>query len=109
MIEQDYWFAQRIAPGPKPARRGVAPVSCKGWVSIAVMAAPMLAGALAFGFFSIADRTLQGVALYALSVLIGAGQFVYFIAAKTDPSRTGADYRAMKQDNSLNDKLGGRR
>jgi hypothetical protein len=68
----------------------------------------MVIGGALFGFFMTAGRVLPGVVLYVLFVLIGAGQFIYFVATKTDPTRTVGDYRAFK-GNSLNDQLGGRR
>jgi hypothetical protein len=52
---------------------------------------------------------LPGVVLYVLLTLIGAGQFIYFVATKTDKTRTVADYRAAKHSDPLNDRLGGRR
>ncbi|MFT3726644.1 MAG: hypothetical protein QM759_02320 [Terricaulis sp.] len=107
MSEQDYWFARRrLDPGY--GRRGVTPVNSKGWYSLLAFIICMLSGGLVFGFFMAQERVLPGVVLYVLLVLIGAGQFIYFVATKTDPKRTVADYRASKS-NALNDQLGGRR
>ena len=108
MIEQEYWFARRRLDAGY-GRRGVTPVNSKGWMSIAAFVGGMLGGGLLFGYFMAQDRVLPGVVLYVLFVLIGAGQFIYFVATKTDPKRTIADYRAQKQGGPLNDQLGGRR
>ncbi|MBI3438643.1 MAG: hypothetical protein HY054_08355 [Proteobacteria bacterium] len=105
MTEQDYWFA-RTRPG---SPRGLTPVHGSGWLVIAAFVGCMLGGAALFGYFMFQDRVLPGVVLYALLVLIGAGQFIYFTLTKTDPTRTVADYRAMKRDADLHDQLGGRR
>lgn len=107
MSEREYWFARRrldVSYG----RRGVSPVNIKGWYSIIGFIACMLAGGLLFGFFMAQERVVPGVVLYVMLVLIGAGQFIYFVATKTDKTRTVADYRALKS-NPLNDQLGGRR
>jgi hypothetical protein len=110
MTEPDYWFARRrldVGYG----RRGVAPVNKKGWISIAAFVGCMLVGGLLFGLFMAQERVMPGVVLYVLFVLIGAGQFIFFVATKTDPQRTIADYRAQKLAGAgaLNDQLGGRR
>jgi hypothetical protein len=108
MTEQEYWFARRHLEQKYGRRRGVTPLNGKGWLSIGGFVACMLLGGLLFGYFMTQGRVLPGVVLYVLFVLIGAGQFIYFVATKTDPNRTIADYRALKS-NALNDQLGGRR
>jgi hypothetical protein len=107
MSEQEYWFARRRLDASY-GRRGVSPVSGQGWYVIIAFIGCMLGGGLLFGFFMAQRRTLPGVMLYVLFVLIGAGQFIYFVSTKTDPKRTVADYRALKST-PLNDQLGGRR
>jgi hypothetical protein len=107
MSDQEYWFARRRLDASY-GRRGVSPISSQGWYVLIVFIGCMFGGGLLFGFFMAQGRTLPGVVLYALCVLIGAGQFIYFVTTKTDPKRTVADYRALKS-NALNDQLGGRR
>jgi hypothetical protein len=108
MTEQDYWFARRRPPG-EGSRRGLTPVRASGWYVIVAFLGCMLGGGLLFGYFMAQGRVLLGVVLYVLFVLIGAGQFIYFATTKTDPKRTVADYRALKQRDDLHDQLGGRR
>jgi hypothetical protein len=106
MSAQEYWFARRLPAGRY--RRGLAPVHRNGWYVIAAFLGCMLGGGLLFGFFMAMNRPLPGAVLYILCVVIGAGQFIYFSATRTDPARTLADYRAMKVA-APNDQLGGRR
>ena len=107
MSGEEYWFARRRVEAGY-GRRSVTPISGKGWLVLATFILCMLGGGLLFGVFMFQERVLPGVVLYVLAVLIGAGQFIYFVATKSDPKRTLADYRAMK-GNPLNDQLGGRR
>lgn len=105
MSEQDYWFARTRAG----STRGLTPVRGSGWLVIAAFVGCMAGGGALFGYFMFQNRVLPGVVLYVLLVLIGAGQFIYFAVTKTDPTRTVADYRAMKRGDDLHDQLGGRR
>lgn len=105
MSEQEYWFARRRAG----SQRGLTPVCASGWYVIFGFVGCMVGGGALFGYFMTQDRVLLGVVLYVMLVLIGAGQFIYFAATKTDPTRTVADYRATNRGGDLHDQLGGRR
>jgi hypothetical protein len=109
MSAQEYWFARRQKSDRRFGRRGVTPINAQGWASLATFIGCMLFGGLLFAFFMSQDRVLAGIVLYVMFVVIGAGQFIYFVSTKTDPDRHVGDYRAARQGARLNDQLGGRR
>ena len=87
----EYWFARRFPVGNP--RSGMAPVHWKGWLVVLGFFILMLAGAAGFAWLGMADRVVEGAAVFALFAFGGMIFFVTIAREKGDRVRTVDDYR----------------
>ncbi|TPM41513.1 hypothetical protein [Mesorhizobium sp. B2-3-4] len=95
-----YWFARNIRVGYVGRDRygkGVMPIAWQGRAVIAGFVLAMICGGLLMalvGFY--ANHLAIGIALYVILAISGAGTFIWAVAAKSDPDKSIADYRAER-------------
>lgn len=91
---REIWFARRFPIGS--ARSGMAPVSWKGWMVIAIFILVLLAGAAAFSWFAYEGDLVKGAWVF-VAFAFGAGLFFVRLANdKGDHVHTVADYEKGK-------------
>jgi hypothetical protein len=91
MSAAEYWFARRYPVGHQSQSYG--PVHWKGWAVTGVFVAVLSTGGMAFAWLGASGQMIEGVAIFALAALAGGGGFISIASAKTDKTRTVADYR----------------
>lgn len=88
-----YWFARyKLGPG-RTQSKGLVPLNWKGVAVIAGFVAGLVVGGLAFLLFGLRDQFFPGIACFVILAAAGAITFLWASVARTDPTKSVADYR----------------
>ena len=94
----DTWFVPRTTRGNPPRRKGIAPVTRAGYLSIAAFVVGELVS-MAAGFaviFLMPDYLALGIAIIVIGVGLSMGFLFLMVARHTDHATTLDQYRARQ-------------
>lgn len=93
--EGEFWFARRFPLGDP--RQAYGPVHWKGWASVFVFIAAIMAGAVYFAWDAMIEQNfIQGLAVFLVAGFVGTAWYMLVVRANCDTLNTVADYRKGK-------------
>lgn len=87
----DFWFARRFPVGNP--RNAMSPVNWKGYAATLAFVSVLAAAGFAFAWLGASGDLLKGTLIFAGAAIVCTAVFLGVVNAKSDNSRTVADYK----------------